>query len=317
MSASTIVYLSSQFSYPGYEKVLDWYKRSGCKQQCFSFAFITPTGFFYSKVLEEQYRIALKQGIKIMIDSSAHSFQKFVRKASSGSFKSKFSSYGQKPEELRDQTIKLFTEFCKRDSAKWDFYVNFDYVRVPEVIFAMQQTLEKKGLKPIPVYHGEYSLDWLKKYIDLGYKYIGVGGPSYGGWKNLGQVFEIAEKHGVGIHGFARTSPLDIIRWPWKSVDSATWIKASCFGKIIIPIPGQNTAAQIHISNRKFSSKGSANYMQPSVKKSLRDIVEKQGFDFELMQDNLHERTVFNAYVLSNFSKFNFKTATSNWGRLI
>ena len=39
----------------------------------------------------------------------------------------------------------------------------------------------------------------------------------------------------VKVHGFAMTSWSLMSRWPWWSVDSATWIKLAAYGWIILP----------------------------------------------------------------------------------
>ncbi len=313
-----LIYLSSQFSYPGREKTLEWIRRTGCTRQCFSFAFITEAGFFFSKGLKAQYEIAKECGLGIMIDSSAFQFRRFLVKATSGSFKSKFAMLGKKGDELRDDVVKAYIAFCKDQAHQWDFYIGFDYVRDARKVYAMQKYLERQWLRPVPVFHGDSGVEWLQRYIDDGHRLIGIGAARRGRKGYLDAVFDLAAKHNVKMHGFARTSVQDILNYPWFSVDSTTWIKASAYGKVIIPIPEENVCAQLHISVRRSTQVGSLHAMEPSVKKVLREIVESYGFDFELLQNSLHERTCYNGYILSNFSKLGFKVGNvmESWGKV-
>lgn len=111
-----------------------------------------------------------------------------------------------------------------------------------------QQYLESKGIKPIPVVHLGTHLRWLKKYIDAGYDYIGLGGMvAAGGFGNhsgvsrwLDRVFgevvcdtkdrlPIVKTHGFGLMG-----PI-VFRYPFYSVDSTSWVMKGSFGQLIMP----------------------------------------------------------------------------------
>jgi hypothetical protein len=302
-----LIYLSGQFTYPGREKELLWLKRTGCKYRCFSFAYVYDSGFTFSEAMKEQYEITKELDHGVMMDSSAHSFHKLARKSAAGKFKQAKVGYIDKVEALKESVIKSYYDFSKQEAHLWDFQCNFDYVREAPVVYAMQKRLEKMRLHPIPSFHGDAGTYWFEKYVDEGYKMIGIGAAFAGRKDYQDEVFNLATKHNILLHGFARTTLPDILGYPWFSVDSTTWLLCGAYGKILFPVPEEDTFTQLHISNNKLNGKGSHFFMEPSVKKAVRDRVEKLGFDFELLQTNLYERTTFNAYIMSNLDKLGFK----------
>jgi len=138
-----------------------------------------------------------------------------------------------------------YIEFIKKHKQAIDHFVNVDVIFNPEKSWEMLKYMEKAGLKPLPVIHWGTDLKWIKKHLDAGYDFIGLGG--------LGQEVSVAQYHEwadkvyeylcpkpsclpiVKTHGFAMTAYELMIKWPWFSVDSASWVKAGGFGQIFVP----------------------------------------------------------------------------------
>ena len=87
---------------------------------------------------------------------------------------------------------------------------------------------------------------WLIRYLEKGYSLIGLGGFSssddfgIGGLERLLDfVFSLLCPKWNNylpvcrVHGFAMTSPNLMLKYPWWSVDSASWIKSAAYGNII------------------------------------------------------------------------------------
>ena len=143
--------------------------------------------------------------------------------------------------------VDSYAKFIKKYGWAVDYYANVDAIFNPEISYKVQKYLEDKHkLKPVPVIHFGTDLKWIHRYLKEGYEFLGIGGlgqevtkEEYYGWAD--QVFSIlcpasnASKPIVRTHGFAMTSWELMRRYPWWSVDSASWIKAAAYGMIYVP----------------------------------------------------------------------------------
>jgi hypothetical protein len=151
--------------------------------------------------------------------------------------------------------MKKYVRFVKKHKIAIDFYANVDAIgdskkkrydeTHEELTWRNQQWLEKKGLNPVPVVHYDTlkaTTKWLKKYINAGHEYIGLGGMVISGTQLSGTkrwldaCFKLARKNPkVKFHGFGITNYGLLTRYPWFSVDSTTWIKRGAYGEILVP----------------------------------------------------------------------------------
>jgi hypothetical protein len=108
--------------------------------------------------------------------------------------------------------------------------------------YALLKELEHLGCKVQPVYHAREDPRWLVKYLDEGYDYIFIGGMVHETTKWLtGWLDDLFDKYltradgtaRVKLHGFGLTTPLLMSRYPWYSVDSATWVSRGMFGECL------------------------------------------------------------------------------------
>lgn len=153
--------------------------------------------------------------------------------------------------------------------------------------------LESKGLKILHVYHSAEDEKWLKKLMD-NYEYFGVSktGDVEGVQQRLDRVFSLlCNKHGktdYKIHGFGVTSPQMMMRYPWFSTDSSSWIKYGCFGCVVLVKDGKFMT--LGMSDRKrtlWAVKGAHyNNLNKEEKKIWDEEMEKRGVDRDMLQDN-------------------------------
>lgn len=126
-------------------------------------------------------------------------------------------------------------------------YVNIDVITNPDMTWEVQQYLEKEyGVKPMPVIHAGTPFKYIARYLDTGrYDLIGLGGlgqniglETYRRWADAVFIQLCPESNKylpiVRVHGFAMTSWEFICRWPWWSLDSATWVKLAAYGWLYI-----------------------------------------------------------------------------------
>jgi len=139
-----------------------------------------------------------------------------------------------------------YAAFIKKYKIAIDLYANIDVIGNPELTWRNQKYLEKKhGLSPVPVVHFGTDMKWLKKYIEEGYKLIGLGG-LVGKNKSirltdwLDRCFDLVcdspnRLPKVKIHGFGISSVKLWLRYPWWSIDSTSIHKKSAYGWILVP----------------------------------------------------------------------------------
>lgn len=157
----------------------------------------------------------------LFLDSGAHSlYSKHVIK------KGHKSGYDFYETDVFRKYVDDYAEFIKKHTKAIDFYVNVDIIFNPEKSWEMLKYLENiHGLKPLPVIHWGTSLKWIKRHLDAGYDFIGLGGlgqevtsSMYYNWAD--KVYEYlcpgpSHLPIVRTHGFAMTAYDLMIKWPW------------------------------------------------------------------------------------------------------
>lgn len=98
--------------------------------------------------------------------------------------------------------------------------------------------------KVLPVHHRGDSFKWLEKMLDFGCPYIGLS-PRHDGTDKRRRFSYIEECRKVVLdssgsplvktHGFAVSYPEFMCRFPWYSVDSASWVKSAAWGIVLLP----------------------------------------------------------------------------------
>lgn len=176
-----------------------------------------------------------------LLDSGAFTLISKAMKANGGRLN--YDSYDT-PEFW--EYVDSYAEFVKKHKTAIDYYVNIDAIRNPKLSWKIQQYLQNKhGLRPLPVVHVGTDPKWIDKYIADGHDYIGFGGIAKSilnggvtGW--IDRMFtHICPGPSylpiVRVHGFGVGNYQHIIKYPWYSIDSTTWVKMAYYGQIHIP----------------------------------------------------------------------------------
>jgi len=290
---------------------------SGVRYRCFSFVYLVPEAIYFSKRALESYDYNVEKGSHIMMDSGAFSFHMFTTK----------NKVVQNLDQMRERTVQQYVDWCRGRQKRWDFHVTFDYIHDQPTIRKMQLRLELAGLHPMPVYHGDRPMDWLKSWLDGGYKRIGISNLP---WRKLDykktrryldEVFRTCEPYSVKLHGFAMTSLALTFAYPWHSVDSSSWSRTASYGAIYGVDPQRGTLANIHVSltGGLKSTTTSATSLSPEALKSVRYQVEEGGWDFDLLRRSLAYRFIYNGWLFSHLNQFRkyVKDTHVRWGKLL
>jgi hypothetical protein len=302
-----IIYLSGGHTAATRKEEIRWIKTSRCKYRCYSFGYTCPGAFYYNKRMEKSLNISIGENVGIMMDSGAFSFHKFIDKATGGLGNKKRKFGPQDVERMKDEVIDQYTEYCKQNSKQWDFYVTFDYIKHAPTCYKIQQQLLKRGLDTVPVFHGDTDSKWFERYCQDGAALVGLGTGKVAArmsWRGMrhyfDDMFNIAAKYGTQIHGFAINSLSYMFEYPFYSVDATTWVKTSSFGKIVYIDSVSNTIGQIHISHEPTRHAPSYAQLSKAGQREMKRQIADDGFDFDLMRKDGHERSMYNAFVFNN-----------------
>lgn len=146
----------------------------------------------------------------------------------------------------KNVTIDLadYAEFVRRHGKHYSAISSLDdTTKHPEISYKNLKELEKLGVKSCPVYHAREPVEWLERYIDEGHDYIFLGGlvPETTAWLKewLDQLWDthLTNKDGtprVRVHGFGLTTLELLVRYPWYSVDSSSWLMIGVYGGIVM-----------------------------------------------------------------------------------
>ena len=138
--------------------------------------------------------------------------------------------------------IQEYIAFIKKHEHLLEVYANLDVIGSAEGTWENQKIMEAAGLNPLPVFHYGEDMKWLQRYLKKGYPYIALGGmvktPRLiqwldGVWDNF-----LTDDSGMPVckvHGFGLTSLTLMMRYPWYSVDSTSWVVTGRMGSVYVP----------------------------------------------------------------------------------
>lgn len=139
--------------------------------------------------------------------------------------------------------IYEYIDFIKKYEKHLTIYSVLDVIGSAEGTYENQLIMEEAGLNPVPCFHYGEDLKYLKRYLQ-NYDYISLGGMVMTSTPNLRAWFDdifskyICDSKGfpkVKVHGFGITTIELLIKYPWYSVDSTSWLMTGRFGSILVP----------------------------------------------------------------------------------
>lgn len=200
-----------------------------------------------------------------------------------------FSAWTQKVEI----NIQDYISFIKENESVINIYANLDVIGIggkqpnkltAEKTLENQKIMEKAGLNPLPCFHYGEPIEYLEYYIN-NYEYLALGVAGNTGKKLipwLDELFSnyITDKKGfpkIKVHGFAVTSLPLMLRYPWYSVDSTSWVVTGRVGSIYIPRfrNGQwvydENSWKVSVSNRSPNNKEAGQHIE-TMSKSEKEV---------------------------------------------
>lgn len=139
--------------------------------------------------------------------------------------------------------IQDYIQFIRDNEQVISVYANLDVIGDAEGTLRNQEVMEAAGLSPLPCFHYNEPVEYLEYYLSK-YDYIALGGmvpvstSDLISW--LDGVFAnyICDSAGIPkakVHGFGLTSLKLMLRYPWYSVDSTSWVMTGRMGSVLVP----------------------------------------------------------------------------------
>lgn len=143
-------------------------------------------------------------------------------------------------------TPEAYAEFIHNCGDIWTVKSSLDAIGDAAKSYEYLKAMESLGCKVQPVFHAREDESYLKKYLDEGYDYIFIGGmvPESTKWL-LGWLDDLFDRYltnpdgtaRVKLHGFGLTDQTLMLRYPWYSVDSSSWLMTGIFGSCVFATP--------------------------------------------------------------------------------
>jgi len=203
-----------------------------------------------------------------------------------------FSAWSQK----QPIDIQEYIAFIKEHEKVIDHYANLDVIGDAAGTWENQMIMEEAGVSPLPTFHYGEDIKWLERYLRKGYDYLCLGGMVPISTKDLkfwlDDLFSnyLCDEKGMPkmkIHGFGLTSLPLMMRYPWYSVDSTSWVVTDRMGSVYVPrkkagewIYNENSW-KIAVSNQSPNKKEAGAHidtMSPGEKQVILDYFEEKGY---------------------------------------
>jgi hypothetical protein len=229
-----------------------------------------------------------REGIKVFLDSGA------------------FSAFSQ------GVTIDIdrYCDYIKTNRDIIDFASVLDSIGCHKGTWHNQAAIERNGVSVLPCFHYGEPMEVGQYYVD-NYKHFTLGGlvpvstPQMKIW--LDRVWHTLFTNPDGtpkarIHGFGVTSLPMMMRYPWDSVDSSTWVQWAANGMILLPRSGKQIDISSQSSRKKIANQHIDSLPQLQ-RQALEDEIALEGVDPDRLRLNYYSRWAWNAWAFPEYVK--------------
>lgn len=181
--------------------------------------------------------------------------------------------------------------------------------------------IDKKRL--MPVYHQQDEQHWLDKILDAGYDYIALGGLVGTGasWSTLEAwldhtwdrlVDPVTREPKIKVHGFGLTTIKALLKYPWYSVDSSSWMMSSIYGDCTFVVNNSLLHVVFSEQNQAKREINSRHYdCLPAAQQQVVDAYLSQlGINAKQCSEHWVPRSIVNAYAFTSLDAMAPKTFT-------
>lgn len=225
-----------------------------------------------------------RDGVKVFLDSGA------------------FSAF------TKGVTIDLvgYCDYIKRNADIIEVASVLDGIGDPLLTWQNQLAMEAQGVRPLPCFHYGEDERYLEWYISR-YEYITLGGmvpidkTILVDW--LDRIWDRYLVDGAGrpklkVHGFGLTTANLMVRYPWYSIDSSSWVQQAANGNVVLTdytdkasviyLPVSNASPRRHVDGQHLTT------MNPEHQRALTEHLRRSGFDLNKLSTEYLSRWAYN-----------------------
>lgn len=251
--------------------------------------------------LETYYiqRYILGKGYKVFIDSGAFTFWKMKR------------GLRKAPDKIKDITeeeyLNQYIDYINQHEDSIIFAAQLDCIpnsdddeeiqRAADVTWENYRYMRTKVNNPdilLPVYHIGEDISNLQRMIDFGCEYVALGGLVGKSRKQkeefLDYVFEYVKNSNnpnLMIHGFGLTIKDLLVKYPFTSCDSTSWMIPANNGQIVTDL------GTYYMIDSKKNEKKHIDNIPVEERNRLEEYVVERGYTFELLKDYTERQKMF------------------------
>lgn len=207
-------------------------------------------------------------------------------------------------------SIAAYAEFVKEHQDIIDMASVLDAIGDPEGTYHNQKELERRGVEVLPCFHFGEPLELCEHYVS-NYPYITLGGmvpiPNAKLEPWLDEVWDrvLTDRDGYArckVHGFGMTSRTLMIKYPWFSVDSSSWVQIASNGKVVFPevdtvVDISKRSPTVHDFGRHFDN------MPDITRQYILDLLHYYGLTLEEVRDIHDGRWALDCFTFDRLGK--------------
>lgn len=206
--------------------------------------------------------------------------------------------------------ISAYATFVREHQDIIDMASVLDAIGDPEGTYRNQKELERLGVEVLPCFHFGEPLDLCEHYVS-NYPYITLGGmvpiPNAKLEPWLDEVWDkvLTDRDGYArckVHGFGMTSRPLMLKYPWFSVDSSSWVQLAARGNISlpeipVPISISDRAPTRHDWGRHYTT------LPEHAKRYVTALLEYYGLTADEVQQGHLPRWALNCFTFDRLGK--------------
>ena len=206
--------------------------------------------------------------------------------------------------------LELYAEFVKENADIIEMASVLDAIGDPEGTYHNQNKLEKLGCEVLPCFHFGEPLSLCEYYV-RNYEYITLGGmvpiPNNKLEVWLDEIWGgiLTDRDGYArtkVHGFGMTGRKLMLKYPWYSVDSSSWVQIGANGGVVLPDLEQPVAISARSPKTKEFMKHYYN-LPDLARKRFDELLEHYGTTAEEIANNYRSRWMLNAFTFGRLGE--------------
>lgn len=191
--------------------------------------------------------------------------------------------------------VQDYIKFVKRTEGLWDVVAGLDVIGDADASWRNFEIMRDAGILTMPTFHYGEPWEFLDKMVEAA-PYVAIGGvaqlgsgPALVEWLDSVWSNHLVKPDGtprVKVHGFAVTGKGAMLRYPWASVDSTSWLQMAGHGTCALDLRRGNKITDLKVAFSDQSphmEKDEKHFdsLRPAYQNAIRTHLENLGYKIE------------------------------------